>query len=83
MSRVRKAPACRHCAGVQLYPCKPAGVDLPAVRPAVDVSVMPVQNILVMLAEQAWNVGESGVGALMATGGGGWCCRRSVGGKTR
>ena len=32
---------------------------------------MPFQNILVMLAEQAWNVGESGVGTLMATGGAG------------
>tara|TARA_B100001057_G_scaffold44011_1_gene39340 strand:- start:4560 stop:5729 length:1170 start_codon:yes stop_codon:yes gene_type:complete len=30
---------------------------------------MPFQNILVMLAEQTWNVGESGVGTLMATGG--------------
>ena len=32
---------------------------------------MPFQNILVMLAEQAWNVGERGVGTLMATGGAG------------
>ena len=30
---------------------------------------MPFQNILVMLAEQAWQRGESGVGILMATGG--------------
>lgn len=30
---------------------------------------MPFQNILVMLAEQAWNTGEGGVGTLMATGG--------------
>ena len=30
---------------------------------------MPFQNILVMLAEQAWQVGESGVGTLMAIGG--------------
>ena len=30
---------------------------------------MPFQNILVVLAEQAWSVGESGVGTLMATGG--------------
>lgn len=30
---------------------------------------MPFQNILVMLAEQAWQAGESGVGILMATGG--------------
>ena len=32
---------------------------------------MPFQNILVMLAEQAWNVSESGVGTMMATGGAG------------
>lgn len=43
---------------------------------------MPFQNILVMLAEQAWQVGESGVGILMATGGVGgvlgavWIIRR-------
>ena len=43
---------------------------------------MPFQNILVMVAEQAWNVGESGVGTLMATGGAGgivgalWVVRR-------
>lgn len=30
---------------------------------------MPFQSILVMLAEQAWQMGESGVGTLMATGG--------------
>lgn len=30
---------------------------------------MPFQNILVVLAEQAWDAGESGVGILMATGG--------------
>lgn len=30
---------------------------------------MPFQSILVMLAEQAWNAGESGVGILMAVGG--------------
>ena len=30
---------------------------------------MPFQNILVMLAEQAWQRGEGGVGILMATGG--------------
>jgi len=30
---------------------------------------MPFQNILVMLAEQAWQMGESGVGTLMAIGG--------------
>jgi len=30
---------------------------------------MPFQNILVVLAEQAWGVGESGVGTLMAIGG--------------
>lgn len=30
---------------------------------------MPFQSILVMLAEQAWEVGESGVGMLMAIGG--------------
>jgi predicted MFS family arabinose efflux permease len=30
---------------------------------------MPFQNILVMLAEEVWAVGESGVGTLMATGG--------------
>jgi MFS transporter, DHA1 family, staphyloferrin A biosynthesis exporter len=30
---------------------------------------MPFQNLLVMLAEQAWQVGESGVGTLMAVGG--------------
>ena len=30
---------------------------------------MPFQNILVVLAEQAWQVGESGVGTLMATAG--------------
>ena len=30
---------------------------------------MPFQNILVMLAEQAWQGGESSVGILMATGG--------------
>lgn len=30
---------------------------------------MPFQNILVMLAEQAWQVRESGVGTLMAVGG--------------
>ena len=30
---------------------------------------MPFQNILVVLADQAWSVGESGVGTLMATGG--------------
>ncbi|MCB1669747.1 MAG: MFS transporter [Gammaproteobacteria bacterium] len=30
---------------------------------------MPFQNILVMLAEQAWQRGESGVGTLMAIGG--------------
>ena len=30
---------------------------------------MPVQTILVVLAEQAWQAGESGVGILMATGG--------------
>jgi MFS family permease len=30
---------------------------------------MPFQNILVMLAEQSWGAGESGVGILMATGG--------------
>lgn len=43
---------------------------------------MPFQNILVMLAEQAWQAGESGVGILMATGGVGgvlgaiWVIRR-------
>ncbi|MEC7684814.1 MAG: MFS transporter [Pseudomonadota bacterium] len=43
---------------------------------------MPFQNILVMLAEQAWNVSESGVGTMMATGGAGgvvgalWVVRR-------
>ena len=43
---------------------------------------MPFQNILVMLAEQAWSVGESGVGMLMAVGGVGgvlgaiWILRR-------
>ncbi len=43
---------------------------------------MPFQNILVMLAEQSWGVGESGVGILMATGGVGgvfgaiWVVRR-------
>lgn len=43
---------------------------------------MPFQSILVMLAEQAWGVGESGVGALMAIGGVGgvlgavWILRR-------
>ena len=43
---------------------------------------MPFQNILVMLAEQAWNVGDSRVGTLMATGGAGgvvgalWVVRR-------
>ena len=31
--------------------------------------VMPVQSILVMLAEQSWQQGESGVGVLMAVGG--------------
>ena len=72
MSRVpRKSPACRHCAGVQLYPCKPAGVDCLLFGLLPMFLAMPVQNILVMLAEQAWNVGESGVGALMATGGAG------------
>ena len=30
---------------------------------------MPFQSILVMLAEQAWGVGESGMGTLMAVGG--------------
>ena len=30
---------------------------------------MPFQSILVMLAEQQWDVGESGVGTLMAVGG--------------
>ena len=30
---------------------------------------MPFQSILVMLAEQAWGVGESGTGTLMAVGG--------------
>ncbi len=30
---------------------------------------MPFQSILVVLAEQAWNVGESGLGTLMAVGG--------------
>ncbi len=30
---------------------------------------MPFQNILVMLADQAWQMGESGVGTLMAIGG--------------
>ena len=30
---------------------------------------MPFQNILVMLAEQAWQMGEGGVGTLMAIGG--------------
>ena len=30
---------------------------------------MPFQNILVMLAEEVWAVGESGVGTFMATGG--------------
>jgi len=30
---------------------------------------MPFQNLLVMLAEQAWQAGESGVGTLMAVGG--------------
>lgn len=43
---------------------------------------MPFQNILVMLAEQAWQQGESGVGILMAIGGVGgvfgsiWIVRR-------
>lgn len=43
---------------------------------------MPFQSILVMLAEQAWEVGESGVGMLMAVGGVGgvigaiWILRR-------
>jgi hypothetical protein len=43
---------------------------------------MPFQNILVMLAEQAWQAGESGVGILMGTGGVGgvlgaiWIVRR-------
>lgn len=43
---------------------------------------MPFQSILVMLAEQAWGVGESGVGVLMAIGGVGgvlgavWILRR-------
>ncbi|MCI5106134.1 MAG: MFS transporter [Pseudomonadales bacterium] len=43
---------------------------------------MPFQNILVVLAEQAWGAGESGVGILMATGGVGgvlgaiWIVRR-------
>ena len=43
---------------------------------------MPFQNILVMLAEQAWQMGESGVGTLMAIGGVGgvvgsiWIVRR-------
>jgi len=43
---------------------------------------MPFQNILVMLAEEAWGVGESGVGTLMAIGGVGgvfgsiWIIRR-------
>lgn len=43
---------------------------------------MPFQSILVMLAEQAWGVGESGVGTLMAIGGVGgvlgsiWIIRR-------
>ena len=31
--------------------------------------VMPFQNILVVLADEAWQVGESGVGTLMAIGG--------------
>ncbi len=35
---------------------------------------MPFQNLLVMLAEQAWQVGESGVGTLMAVGGVGGVC---------
>lgn len=30
---------------------------------------MPFQNLLVVLAEEAWQVGEGGVGILMATGG--------------
>ena len=30
---------------------------------------MPFQNILVVMAEEAWQAGESGVGILMATGG--------------
>jgi predicted MFS family arabinose efflux permease len=43
---------------------------------------MPFQSLLVMLAEQAWGVGESGVGMLMAVGGVGgvlgaiWILRR-------
>lgn len=43
---------------------------------------MPFQNILVMLAEQSWQMGESGVGTLMAIGGVGgvlgsiWIVRR-------
>jgi predicted MFS family arabinose efflux permease len=43
---------------------------------------MPFQSILVMLAEQQWGVGESGVGTLMAVGGVGgvlgsiWILRR-------
>ena len=43
---------------------------------------MPFQSILVMLAEQQWEVGESGVGTLMAVGGVGgvlgsiWILRR-------
>lgn len=43
---------------------------------------MPFQSILVMLAEQAWNQGESGVGMLMSIGGVGgvfgsiWIVRR-------
>ena len=43
---------------------------------------MPFQNILVVMAEQAWQAGESGVGILMATGGVGgvigaiWIVRR-------
>ena len=43
---------------------------------------MPFQSILIVLAEQAWQVGESGVGTLMAVGGTGgvlgaiWIVRR-------
>ena len=43
---------------------------------------MPFQSILIVLAEQAWQVGESGVGTLMAVGGVGgvlgsiWILRR-------
>ncbi|GIS51183.1 MAG: hypothetical protein Ct9H90mP25_6170 [Gammaproteobacteria bacterium] len=30
---------------------------------------MPFQNILVVMAEETWQTGESGVGILMAAGG--------------